>query len=118
MSEHTPEPLIYAAWVRALKRRLAQDELGPLVGAGAGPEPVFLERVYRNVDGAAAWCDVEQTTASETCTEMARRALDDALLELDGHLRRRGWRAGAGATRTRRCTCTRPSAAFRCCGSS
>ena len=39
MSEHTPEPLIYAAWVRALKRRLVQDELGPLQAlvAGAGP---------------------------------------------------------------------------------
>ena len=45
MSEHTPEPLIYAAWVRALKRRLvagrarAADQLVP------GPEPVFIERV-------------------------------------------------------------------------
>ncbi len=36
MSEHGPEPLIYAAWVRALKRRLAQDELGPLDRDGAG----------------------------------------------------------------------------------
>ena len=37
MSEHAPEPLIYSAWMRSLKRRLAQDELGPLVGAGARP---------------------------------------------------------------------------------
>ena len=44
---------------------------------------MFLERVYRNVDGAGAWCDVKQTTAAETCPEMARLALDDALIELE-----------------------------------
>ncbi len=48
-----------------------------------GFEPVFLERVFRNVDGAGAWCDVKQTTAVETCPQMARLALDDALLELE-----------------------------------
>jgi penicillin G amidase len=30
MNEHMPEPLIYAAWVRALQDRLIRDELGPL----------------------------------------------------------------------------------------
>jgi penicillin G amidase len=83
MSEHTPEPLIYAAWIRALKKRLAQDELGPLVTLVPGAEPLFIERVYRDADGAAAWCDVKQTTASETCAEMSRLALDDALIELE-----------------------------------
>ncbi|MFO1141128.1 MAG: penicillin acylase family protein [Amaricoccus sp.] len=82
MSEHTPEPLIYAAWLRALQRRLTQDELGPLVATLPGSDPLFVERVFRNVDGAGAWCDVRQTTARETCTEMARLALDDALVEL------------------------------------
>lgn len=81
MSEHDPEPLIYAAWVRALKRRLTIDELGPL-GDAVPADPMFIERVYRNVDGAGAWCDVVQTTPVETCVEMARRALDDALGEL------------------------------------
>ena len=83
MSEHTPEPLVYAAWMRALKRRLTQDELGPLVTLVPGAEPVFIERVYRNVDGAAAWCDIKQTSAKETCAEMSRLALDDALIELE-----------------------------------
>ena len=45
MSEHTPEPLIYAAWVRALQRRLIVDELGPLADDLPAPDPVFLERV-------------------------------------------------------------------------
>lgn len=83
MSEHTPEPLIYAAWIRALKRRLVQDELGPLRELVPEDEPVFLERVYRDTGGASAWCDVRQTSARETCTEMARLALDDALVELN-----------------------------------
>ena len=30
MNEHLPEPLIYAAWLRALHKRLIVDELGPL----------------------------------------------------------------------------------------
>ena len=83
MSEHAPEPLVYAAWMRHLKRRLAQDELGPMAALVPVPDPVFIERVYRNVDGAGAWCDVRQTTAVETCTEMSRLALDDALVELE-----------------------------------
>jgi penicillin amidase len=82
MSEHTPEPLIYAAWTRALTRRLAVDELGPIVDLAPSSNPVFLERVFRDVEGAGAWCDVAQTSSIETCAEMARLALDEALLEL------------------------------------
>lgn len=96
MSEHAAEPLIYAAWVRALKRRLVQDELGPLAALVPGSEPVFIERVYRDTDGAGAWCDIRQTTAKETCAEMARLALDDALVELGETWGSRieGWRWG------------------------
>jgi penicillin G amidase len=82
MSEHDPEPLIYASWLRALQRRLVIDEVGPLVDRVARPDPVFIERVYRDIDGAGIWCDVTQTSAEETCAEMASRALDDALVEL------------------------------------
>ncbi|MEM6739059.1 MAG: penicillin acylase family protein [Pseudomonadota bacterium] len=83
MNEHLPEPLIYAAWMRRLQARLITDELGPLADAFAQPEPLFLERVFRNVEGAAAWCDVAQSTAVETCTDLARIALDEALIEID-----------------------------------
>jgi len=82
MNEHMPEPLIYAAWMRSLQKRLIEDELGPLSAKFKTPDPVFLERVFRNVDGAAAWCDVIQTTAKETCTEMARVSLDQALMDV------------------------------------
>lgn len=96
MGEHDPEPLIYAAWLRALNRRLTQDELGPLLADMPQPDPVFVERVFRNVDGAAVWCDVKQTTVVESCTDIARLALDDALLELEETYGQRieSWRWG------------------------
>ncbi|MGE4327194.1 MAG: penicillin acylase family protein [Pseudodonghicola sp.] len=80
MNEHMPEPLIYAAWLRALQKRLIEDELGPLAAQFKHVDPIFIERVYRNIDGAAVWCDVRQSAPKETCTDMARLALDDALV--------------------------------------
>ncbi|MEM7319598.1 MAG: penicillin acylase family protein, partial [Pseudomonadota bacterium] len=80
MNEHLPEPLIYSAWVRALQKRLITDELGPLAAEFKHVEPLFIERVYRDIDGAASWCDVRQSAPTETCTEIARMALDDALI--------------------------------------
>ena len=80
MNEHLPEPLIYAAWLRALQDRLIRDDLGPLADEFTHVEPLFIERVYRNIDGAAEWCDVVQSAPVETCTDMSRLALDDALV--------------------------------------
>ena len=82
MNEHLPEPLIYAAWMRALQHRLLQDELGPLASEFSALEPLFIERVYRNVDGASVWCDVVQSAVVESCTDLSRIALDEALLGL------------------------------------
>lgn len=83
MNEHMPEPLIYAAWIRALQERLIRDELGPLAQEFSHVEPLFIERVFRDIDGASAWCDVLQSAPVETCAEMARLALDDALIWID-----------------------------------
>jgi len=83
MNEHMPEPLIYSAWLRALQTRLIRDELGPLSAAFSHLEPLFIERVYRDIDGAAIWCDVVQSAIVESCTDIAREALDDALLWID-----------------------------------
>lgn len=82
MGEHGPEPLIFAAWFRALQRRLAEDELGPLFDRVAAADPLFIERVLRDVGGAGIWCDISKTKAAEGCAEMVRLALDDALAEL------------------------------------
>ncbi len=80
MNEHLPEPLIYAAWLRALQIRLISDELGPLAAEYKHVEPLFIERVYRDIDSASVWCDVRQSAPAETCTDMARLALDDAII--------------------------------------
>jgi len=80
MNEHLPEPLIYSAWLRALQERLIRDELGPIADEYTHVEPLFIERVYRDIDGASIWCDVTQSAPRESCTEMARLALDDALV--------------------------------------
>jgi len=80
MNEHLPEPLIYAAWMRALQQRLIEDDLGPLASEFTHVDPVFIERVFRNVDGASVWCDVIQSARVETCTDIARASLDDALV--------------------------------------
>lgn len=80
MNEHLPEPLIYAAWLRALQDRLIRDELGPLSKEFPRMDPLFIERVFRDIDGAAVWCDVIQSAPVETCTNMARMALDDAIV--------------------------------------
>ena len=82
MNEHLPEPLIAEAWLRALQKRLIQDELGAMSENFTHISPVFIERVYRNVGGASVWCDVIQSAAVESCTDIARIALDEALLEL------------------------------------
>ncbi|MBU2993302.1 penicillin acylase family protein [Octadecabacter sp. 1_MG-2023] len=80
MNEHLPEPLLYSAWMRALQDRLIRDELGPLSREFTHVEPLFIERVFRNTDGAAVWCDVLQSAPTETCSDIARIALDDALI--------------------------------------
>ncbi|TDE38355.1 penicillin acylase family protein [Antarcticimicrobium sediminis] len=85
MNEHLPEPLIYAAWLRALQTRLIEDDLGPLADDFKHVDPVFIERVYRDIDGAAVWCDVRRSAPKETCTDMARLALDDALVWIGEH---------------------------------
>ena len=83
MNEHLPEPLIYSAWMRALQERLIRDELGPLADNITHVEPLFIERVFRDIDGAGVWCDVVQSGTAETCAEMARLSLGDALLWIE-----------------------------------
>ena len=84
MSEHLPEPLIYAAWMRELQFRLIRDELGPNADMFTHMQPAFIQRVFSNENGAARWCDVQQSAVVESCVDIARSALDAAILELTG----------------------------------
>ncbi|MHA1529356.1 MAG: penicillin acylase family protein [Alphaproteobacteria bacterium] len=97
MDRHSPEPLIFSEWMRMLTRRLAADELGPLLGEVEGLRPLFVERVFRDIDGAGSWCDVNKTPEREGCPEMAALALDDALASLGRQYGANieGWRWGA-----------------------
>ncbi|MCY4302999.1 MAG: penicillin acylase family protein [Aestuariivita sp.] len=79
MNEHIPEPLLYASWIRALQKRLIQDELGDVADAFTHVEPIFIERVFRNIEGASIWCDVIQSSTIESCADIAKQSLDDAL---------------------------------------
>ena len=85
MNEHLPEPLLYSAWMRALQDRLIRDELGPLAREFTHVEPLFIERVFRDTDGASVWCDVLQSAPVETCSDIARLALDEALIWVAEH---------------------------------
>lgn len=82
MSEHAPEPLIFTAWMRALTRRVAADELGEMFPEIEGLRPLFIERVLHDVDGASSWCDNNKSVRIESCAEISKLALDDALDEL------------------------------------
>jgi len=52
MSEHLPEPLIFSAWIEQLTKLIVADELGDLARYYAGPRPLFLERVFRDIQGS------------------------------------------------------------------
>ena len=68
--------------MRQLQDRLIRDDLATLSKHFPRPDPVFLERVFRNIDGAGIWCDIKQSTQVETCEDIARQSLDAAILEL------------------------------------
>ena len=82
MNEHLPEPLIFYSWMRMLQEKLIQDELGVLAQEFGNFEPIFLERVFRNIDGASVWCDIVQSISKEDCDTIAEISLYDAISEL------------------------------------
>jgi len=105
MSEHSAEPLIFAAWLDALLPILVSDEMGELADSYRGPRPLFLERVLKDIDGASRWCDDTSTeNTKETCEEIAARALDLALERLTRTYGEdeRAWRWGAAHTAVHR----------------
>ena len=82
MNEHLPEPLIFYSWMQNLQKRLIQDELGVLSQEFRNFDPIFLERVFRNIEGASVWCDIVQSVPLENCEKVAELALYDAVSEL------------------------------------
>ncbi len=73
-----------------------RDDRGPLADEVQQVEPTVIERVYRDVGGASYWCDVRPSSIEESCTDIARMALDDALQLLEDRYGRNlsTWRWG------------------------
>ena len=67
MSEHLPEPLIYSTWMNFLQKKLISDELGPISKRFNHLNPIFIEKVFRDINGASNWCDIKQSNHQETC---------------------------------------------------
>lgn len=76
MDAARPEPLVYATWSNALRRRLLDDELGPFSIRYRGVRPRVIIRMLTE---RPSWCDNWTTTETETCGQIAGDALDDAL---------------------------------------
>ena len=93
MDRRRAEPLIFVAWLRALNRRLYEDETGEVFPDLWRLRPVFVLRTLQRGD---AWCDDTATPARETCREIVGGALDEALFELRGRFGDdpAGWRWG------------------------
>jgi penicillin amidase len=77
-----PEPLIFAAWARALARRIYADELGPRFPNFWGYRTEFTLRVLDDIEGESRWCDDKGTPDVEDCASRIRLALHDAVTEL------------------------------------
>jgi penicillin amidase len=82
MDANRPEPLIFAAWARALARRIYGDELGPEFRSFWAYRPEFTLRVLDGTDGQQRWCDDRATPQVEDCPSRIRLALHDAVIEL------------------------------------
>lgn len=79
-----PEPLLLHAWLRKLRARIFDDDLGELAADFVAPSE--LVQVTLNVlagrTRARDWCDDATTARRETCAQLAAEALDEALREL------------------------------------
>ena len=79
MERLSPDPLVFWAWVRALQRRVLEDEFPEMEHLWTRSNPGFLYAVLTDRDGSAAWCDIRPSERRETCDELILMALDDAL---------------------------------------
>lgn len=89
-----PEPLIWAAWTRALARRIYGDELGRAFAGLWGYRPEFTLRVLDGIDGEDRWCDDRATPDREACGQRIALALRDAVDELPNGFDPERWRWG------------------------
>ncbi len=102
MNREGREPLLFAAWARALAKALYADEMGASFGNYWSYRPEFTLRVLDNVDGQARWCDDRTTPTEETCAERIRLALDQAVSEVGNGANAASWEAAHRSLHTAR----------------
>lgn len=105
MANERPEPLIWAAWMRALTKAVFADELGEVFPLQWDYQTRFMERLVAGETGLAAWCDDTATKdKTETCKSVMSEALNSALTELsEAHgADMTAWRWGPAHTATLR----------------
>ena len=79
MDRDRPEPLIFAAWLRALNRSLFADDLGETFGDYWSLRPRVVQEVLAD---SPEWCDNRMTARQEGCAHQLRVSLDEALSEI------------------------------------
>jgi penicillin amidase len=82
MKTRTFEPLLYEEWLKLLYQRIIQDELGSIHEEFVHFNPIFVERVFKNINNAKQWCDITQTNRIENCQELAKDSLNDTIFYL------------------------------------
>jgi penicillin amidase len=85
MDPDRPEPLIFHAWMRALKQRIFDDDFGPLAAEyiDAGERTPLLLHVLSGQARSRDWCDDRRTEHRvEGCAALAAESLDAAVTEL------------------------------------
>jgi penicillin amidase len=88
------EPLIYAAWLNRLNRKILADELKDSFQAFERVRPqVLMEILTRK----RHWCDVATTPEPEGCDELIEQSLVQALTDLEATWGKdmKAWRWGA-----------------------
>ncbi|WP_367154758.1 penicillin acylase family protein [Methylomonas sp. HYX-M1] len=97
MREDSPQPLIFAEWLRQLAAVLYREPLGDLFEQVGDYNPPFLARVLTDRDGAAArWCPAQTADDTVPCAAAMQTALQRALHNLREHFGKdmRAWRWG------------------------
>jgi penicillin amidase len=81
MLADAPEPLLYHAWLRELRRRIFEDDLG----APLAPRNEMLAATQGVLEGrfkARDWCNDQSTQRRESCEELLSESLETVVKEL------------------------------------
>lgn len=84
MAVDAPEPVLLHAWLRRLRSRIFDDELGALAPDFVAPSELVQATldVLAGRTRARDWCDDATTARRETCDQLAAEALEEAIGEL------------------------------------